>query len=677
MIKNSTIRWFFIPTLIHCVAATTQAQETSPTLKAVVITAPAPQPSMHAQPSALGHVTDIDIQKLVPAVTGLDQVLADEGVAVWDASASLGMATGLSVRGFAIGNQGNSQIQASRNFLNGHADIAWRFARDPATLERVELISGHDATLLGAGSPAASIHFTSKSPTGKEFQKFGFTAGTTGALRATLDKEIHLQSIQLRGILAVQRNDKSIEGVQDERNVALLSASAPIGPGTLRLDTEYHQLQAPYSFGTAYAAGKFWYDQPYVDQRASANRQYHRHAAYWEQPLGANVDLALHWQRVRSTREETLIGFFDIKNAQQLRGYYRTLSEHNTQADKGLKLSGRFATGEVAHTWAAVAQQHQQRRDFSGPQNIGGFALDLDNPVFPVNLAALTLSPRYAFEDYRERGIGLADTARWGRWDLRAGVRRTALEISSATSPTAPLAKAVDVQHTSASLGAGFRINDAQRLWVTHTESFLPNRGRLASGEFLPPSLGKQWETGWEYKRGPDLLSLAAFDLRQTNLPARDPAVPDAFVLIGSKRSTGAELRSATKRWAIDWRANLTWLHARVDQQVSATQRSHLVGMPSAYGALHASKKISPQWQPWASVQAVNRRPGDDKASFSAPGYSVLNLGTKSQHSQALQWGVGLDNVFDKRYVRALTGADNVWQGPRRKFSAWLELATQ
>jgi hypothetical protein len=32
-----------------------------------------------------------------------------------------------------------------------------------------------------------------------------------------------------------------------------------------------------------------------------------------------------------------------------------------------------------------------------------------------------------------------------------------------------------------------------------------------------------------------------------------------------------------------------------------------------------------------------------------------------------------VQNLADRRYVRALTGADNVWQGPRRSVQVWVE----
>ncbi len=77
-----------------------------------------------------------------------------------------------------------------------------------------------------------------------------------------------------------------------------------------------------------------------------------------------------------------------------------------------------------------------------------------------------------------------------------------------------------------------------------------------------------------------------------------------------------------------------------------------------------------------ARVQDRTSRPGDDKASFRALGYGVLSAGLESTPSQqGLRWGAGVQNLADRRYVRALTGADNVWQGPRRSVQAWVESA--
>lgn len=38
-----------------------------------------------------------------------------------------------------------------------------------------------------------------------------------------------------------------------------------------------------------------------------------------------------------------------------------------------------------------------------------------------------------------------------------------------------------------------------------------------------------------------------------------------------------------------------------------------------------------------------------------------------------LAWGLALENAADRRYVRALTSAENIWQGTRRRVHAWVE----
>lgn len=126
----------------------------------------------------------------------------------------------------------------------------------------------------------------------------------------------------------------------------------------------------------------------------------------------------------------------------------------------------------------------------------------------------------------------------------------------------------------------------------------------------------------------------------------------------------------------LHWQAAATQMNARVEDRVSATQGGYLVGTPDAYGSLRVSTPLPGGLQAWASVQGAFSRPGDDKNSFSAPGYGVMSLGLQSSLSdrKSLRWGASVQNLADISYVRALTGADNVWQGPRRTLQVWVDL---
>ena len=660
-----------------CMAqAETQVQPKPFALPEVTISPARRNVLSNAVPSAMGPISTIDLNSTSPDLRQIDQALIDNGFAFLNASNSLGLASGISVRGFSVTSQGSSALQVGRNFLNGHSDLVWRFSRDPVTLSQVQLISGSDATLLGAGSPAASILYTSKMPEGIASRKLGLALGSNGLKRLTGDAEWHWGPVQTRAVFAVQRDEKGVEGVADERNVLLVSNKVAFGKGSARLDIEYHQSALPFPFGTAYAGGKFWYDQPYVDARALANRQHSRHALYIDHPLGDSAQASAYWQQGKSSRDEKLVGFFDPLNATQLRGYYRTIDERNHQSDAGIKFSGKLRTGAVTHNWAATAQYLGLSRSFVGPQNIGGFTLDLANPVFPADLSALPLAPRNAFERYAERGIALADTATLGDWEARVGIRRSSYQLDSSTSVTKPPEAVSSAEHTTTSFGLAKQITDTQRAWMSNATSFLPNRGRFSGGAFLPPSESSQWELGWQFQTGRNSVSLAVFDLRQSNLPAKDPGDPDALVLIGSNRSQGVELKTDFHAGAFHWQAAATQMNARVEDRVSATQGSYLVGTPRIYGSLRVSTPLRGGLQAWAGAQGAGSRPGDDNESFSAPGYVVMSLGLQSSPAdgKSLRWGASVQNLADITYVRALTGADNVWQGPRRSLQVWVDL---
>ena len=675
--------------------AQTSTPTAAVTLPEVRVTAPAlktdAEQSLQSSPAAIGKVFEIKLDSN-SAGARLEDALVEAGLAYWDASNSLGLSSGVGFRGFALSNQANSQLQGSRAYLNGHPDISWRFTRNPATVARVQVLQGNDATLLGAGSPGGVVQYISKSPVGAEslrLQASGAAVNSSTGFNLALDGEKHFGILQVRTVLAAQNGERTVEGVLDNRNAALLATKLPWATGEARFDIEYHGNALPFPFGTAYTGGKFWLDQPLVDPRASAQRHYRRQALYVRQELTSTTTLNAHWQRVRSNRDETLLGFFDPVSATKLRGYYRLVKEENAQLDMGIKLDGSHSfgaqsaaekTSELAHLWTVAYSENLQRRAFSGPQNIGGFSLNPANPIFPVNLATLVLSPRFSYETYREKGLGASSVWQLQDVELRLGLRRSQVAIDSATSPTLPQLKVSDSAQNTFSVGLGYALPGNQRVWLSHAESFQPNRGRLSGGAYLPPSLGRQRELGWEHTWASALsgkASLQAYDIVQSNLPRRDPADPDAFILIGAVRSTGLSAALDLQYDHLTFKSALTQQNARI-LNVTAAQGDQLVGVPAKFGSASVSAKTASGV--WAlQAQGASSLAGDAKESFRAPGYVVYGARWQAPQTanaaKPLQWGIRLDNLLDKSYVRALTGADNVWQGQRRKLTIWADFA--
>ena len=189
----------------------------------------------------------------------------------------------------------------------------------------------------------------------------------------------------------------------------------------------------------------------------------------------------------------------------------------------------------------------------------------------------------------------------------------------------------------------------------------------------ISPTQARLLEAGWQYQRAGSELSATVFDIRQSNLPARDPQDNNAFVLIGSNRSRGVELRAIGKALGADLSANLTRLNARVENPVNPTQGAYLTGAADGYGSVKVALPLAGVGDFWVATQFAASRPGNDRADFRAPGYAVLSLGLNGHLGTTLRWSLRLDNAADRRYVRALTGADNVWQGERRRLTAWVE----
>ena len=154
----------------------------------------------------------------------LDDVFVEAGLAGWDASANLGLATTVQSRGFPVNPQAGTALSAGKILLNGHPDVGRRFVRDPITVERVSYFGMTDATVAGASTPAGTLLLQSKTPTGEPHFIYGLAGASNGLARWTLDGERHIGAVQLRLVAALQTGDKTGEGVTDRHSTVLLSS---------------------------------------------------------------------------------------------------------------------------------------------------------------------------------------------------------------------------------------------------------------------------------------------------------------------------------------------------------------------------------------------------------------------------------------------------------------------
>jgi iron complex outermembrane receptor protein len=603
-----------------------------------------------------------------------EDVLIEAGLAGWDASGSLGLATTVQARGFSVNPQSSTGLSCGKILLNGHPDVGRRFVRDPVTIERISYFGMTDAAAAGASTPAGTVLFQSKTPTGRPHLSYGLGGASNGLARLTLDAEREIGPLQLRMVAAKHAGDKTVEGVTDRHNTLLLSSRVVSSASSFRLDIESQTAHLPFSFGTVYAGNQFWYDRAYVSPTASqATRRNDRVAAYWDLALGDNTSLNAYAQRAIGKRNEDLLGFWTVTSPSTLSSYARHIDEKYGQTDWGLAVAHALTLGNQTHHTRLSYANSLQTLDFSGPQNIGAFNIDVADPQFNAPFSAISLTPRMLKERYSERTWSASDRIVFSpQWELHTAVTHNTIHIDSSAS-NAPMVPVADHGLTNYAITGSHKVDEALRVWVGWGNAFEPNRGMMKSGDFLPPKQARETEVGVAFERGRQKLQFSTYDIRQSNLAGRDPSDSNYLIPVGAARSNGLQFttRQSIENFALY--AGATFQHARTTTTTSAAQGPYLPGIADRYGALGGT------WQPSMydrttvdlKMIATGARPGNSTGSFFAPGVAVWNLNVSGTVASGLdaQWSIGLVNLFDRRYVRALSAVDYVWQGERRKLT--------
>lgn len=192
---------------------------------------------------------------------------------------------------------------------------------------------------------------------------------------------------------------------------------------------------------------------------------------------------------------------------------------------------------------------------------------------------------------------------------------------------------------------------------------------------------GKQFEIGWKQSFARGDLTLAAYDLRRTNILSRDPADPNRLIQIGEQAGTGIEVGGRwrlAERWSIEGNASiLDARFVRFDERVGTQLISRRGNLPTGVPEEVATLWLA--WDPSATIQAsigtrtVGRRAANTANTVWLPGYATIDA-TLSWSTDYGRIGARVRNIGDRVYT---TGSYNAANQALIGEPRWYELVWQ
>ncbi len=585
--------------------------------------------------------------------------------------------------GSAMLNGGLSTVAMSRGFAiarpywNGLPDIQRLFVRDLGTVDQVVVLRGPDAVLHGLTSPGGVVHYVGKRPQEVPQHSLSLRLGQHEQWRWEVDStgplgpvsEASGLSWRVVGARQGGHQEPGRLGLERSQEMGVLHWRYRPG-GSLTLESEHQENHRPFSFGTVHVGGRVRYDQVYASPDQHSRRRYQRRGVAWEERLSPALTLAAHHAHSQVARDETLFGFWSVRDEQSLWGYYTAYRDRYSQRNWRAEARLRFDTGSLAHQWVLGHDRNRHHIRFGGVQNIAGFTIDVAQPDFSaIEPDALELAPRYNHERHRERAWFVADRVRLGPvWSASLGWRRQHFDTLADRSGRGLLVASrgqADGWHAGLEAELG-----TLHLHLTRTASMEPNRGMTREGGFLPAQRARQLELGarWKLARGMRLEG-AVYRIDLRHLPMTDPEDRTALVSSGHRRVTGLDgaAHLAWRAWTATLQGN--WLDTQNRATTAPGQGAHFVGVPRFSGSLrvslaHAGPAAS-RWESWLGLVRVGPRYGDAANSFQVPGYMRVDLGSQTQLADGTL-RLGIRNLTDSRHVAAISSASDVHQGARR-----------
>ena len=639
---------------------------------------------------------DFSLREIPQAIATIDETVLEQNAVVrltdaLDLNASVvrqntlgGLWDSFAVRGFT----GDENLP-SGYLVNGfNAGRGFSGQRDVAGIERVEVLKGPAAAVLGRGEPGGSINLVTKQA------QLGSTFGTAAVqyrsfdtVRAEADANLALTgNVTARLIGYAEAGDTFRHAVEQKRWGILPSIGVGLGDATrLTYDFEWTRVEVPFDRGIVVLNGDFktvprsrFLGEPSDGDtvaRATGHqlRLQHDFNDRWSLSVGAShrdTLLTGSSSDAETARARQKL-YIDGRSLSRQRRSRRYTSEHSVLR---AELTGEFETGALRHRILAGADFDYFDTDqlftrYRGPvvtpatSDEAGYVLDLQNPVYgrypPPVTAPLTdrLDKQRAIGAYVQDQISLTD-----RLQIRIGARYDDFLLRVDNRLTNVLGRRKRGR-ISPQAGIVYQLSEPLSLYAAYGEGFRANIGADATGNVFEPETSKSIEAGVKLAMlgGRLTATLSVYQLTKANVLATDTLNPGFSVAIGKARSRGIELDvKGQLPGGVDLLLSYAYTDAEARSRVLDPNFSFqiepgdpLINIPDHNLNVQASKRFTVgtrQAMLGAGVQYVGSRNGETGTDFTLPAHTLVRVFGQVDLIQSLQLFGSVTNLFDEHW---------------------------
>ncbi|MBJ8498024.1 TonB-dependent receptor [Acinetobacter oleivorans] len=578
---------------------------------------------------------------------------------------------------FSVGDGQRDQVMIrgfsaiTDNYVDGIRDDALYF-RDMSNVERIEVLKGPASVLYGRGSAGGLVNKINKKPMDESLREVSLIGGTTGQRRAEVDvNEKVAENVKVRLTGAVEDSDGYRDQAFLKRQAVAPSLQWDISDKTkllIQADYLHDDRLADQGFPTDPITGKPVKTNPKtfygalngkevgdvdteissqtisLDHEFNDNLKYHGAVRHYNYSLDRQYSVDSHQDSAKNKLPADQIQLTQNKRLRNEDGVY-------VQQE----LSSLFNTGFLKHNTLIGAEYSKQHKDelvWSKARQITNiFNPELENwAPLDTSVAAETNNSN-TFENY---GIYLQDLMTvTDQLKVLVGLRYDNLSQDRNNKVKSQILNRTDNTY-SPRIGVVYQPVSNISLYTSYNRSFQPLADSFVlykNSDDLSPTKTENIEVGAKWDVNDQLnVTLALFEMSQTNIQNQDPANPNQALLAGEQKTKGVEL-SLTGQLTdqLSVLAGYSYMDGKIEKSAIGLTGNRSALTPNNTANLWLKYQINDHWYAAVGGRGESSRFSAPDNKNVLPGYAVVNAALGYQ-SERYDVNLNLNNLFDRDY---------------------------